>query len=276
MERGRGLYTPVVFTLDDLQEIYDKDAHGKIGMWAFHSKFHVGHQSCADKTNEVCDWVIGILWNNFAAGMKWIMGDSIDIDDKIRPSDVNHLKNYSDVVMIFTGDYHPFKDHWETIKSIINEDFPDSFLKEKGVTEELNIHSSLIYSVAARILMHEIYNLKLDYHASCGRDRWRHVKYQEWLKSRYGITLDLQDAVRDDYGNVVSGMRSRVPEEYNKRINKPLLLPHFNSLEEVNDYIKDISDLRAVHFAKEYGWIHVKFQFANKHWWSEGLKLCKS
>jgi hypothetical protein len=276
MEHGKGLYTPVVFTLEDLKKIYDNEAHGKKGMWAFHSKFHQGHGLCAVQTNRVCDWVVGILWNNFASGMRWMVGDTIDIDGPIRTTDIEVLKSNSDVVMIFTGDYHPYKPHWKKIKQIIDQEFPESFLKEKGITEELNIYSSLIYSIAIRLVIHEIYGIKLDYHASCGRDRWRHVKYRGWVKQRFGLELELHDAVRDSYGNVISGMRSRVPDEYNKRINKPLLLPEFESLEEVNDYIKDIPDLKALHFAKEFGWIHVKFQFADKHWWSEGLKLCKS
>jgi hypothetical protein len=270
------LYTPVVFNLTDLREIYKRDSHGKKGMWAFHSKYHSGHGQCAKYVNKKCDWVVGILWNNFAAGMRWMLGDTIDVDGPIRAHDIEVLKRSSDVVMVFTGDYHPYDAHWYTIKSIIDKEFPESFLKEKGITEEFNIYSSLIYSIAIRLTIHEIYGIHLDYHASCGRDRWRHVKYKEWVKERFNLELELLDAVRDEYGNVISGMRNRVPDKYNKRIKKPLLLPKFNTLEEVNDYIKDIPDLKAVHFAKEYGWIHVKFEFAGKYWWSEGLKLWKS
>jgi len=274
MENGRGLYTPVVFTLEDLKAIYDRDAHGKKGMWAFHSKFHDGHAQCAVQTNKVCDWVVGILWNNFAEGMRWMAGDTIDFDDPIRTTDVDVLKANSDVVMIFTGAYHPYKEHWGAIKKVFDEEFPHDFLEEMGITKELNLYTSLIYSVAVRLLIHEIYGIKLEYHASCGRDRWRYVKYTDWVKQRFNLHIELQDAVRDQYGNVISGMRNRVPDKYNSRIKKPLLLPEFETIEEVNDYIKDIPDLKAVHFEKEYGWIHVKFQFAEKYWWSEGLK-CK-
>jgi hypothetical protein len=272
----RGLYTPVVFTLSDLKEIYDRDAHGKKGMWAFHSKFHHGHGSCAVQTNKKCDWVVGILWNNFAAGMEWMVGETKDIDDQIRTTDIEVLKRSSDVVMVFTGDYHPYKQHWHTIKSTIDKEFPESFLREKGIMDELTLYSSLIYSIAVRITIHEIYGIKLDYHASCGRDRWRHVKYTEWLKERFGLEQELLDAVRDKYGNVLSGMRHRIPPKYDKRIKKPLILPEFQTIEEVNKYISDIPDLKAVHFSRECDWIHVKFQFTDKYWWSEGLKLCKS
>jgi hypothetical protein len=71
-------------------------------------------------------------------------------------------------------------------------------------------------------------------------------------------------------------MKNRMPHKYNDGIKKPLLLSHFKTIKEVNDYIKDIPDLKAVHFSRKNGWIHVKFQFIDKYWWSEGLKICKS
>ena len=124
--------------------------------------------------------------------------------------------------------------------------------------------------------MHEIYEIPTDYHPSCGRDDWRHV-YSFWLKRRFDIDHTLYDAVRDEYGNVISSSRNRIPVEYTNRITKPLLLPHFETLEEVNEYIKDIEDLKAETFIKRHGWINVKFVFANndKYYWAEGLKLCK-
>ena len=274
MENGRGLYTPVVFTLDDLKEIYDRDSHGKKGMWAFHSKFHDGHAQCAIQTNIVCDWVIGILWNNFAEGMRWMAGSTLDVDDPIRTNDIKVLKESSDVVMVFTGEYHPYKEHWENIKKIFDEEFPENRLREQGIFDEYNLYTSLLYSVAVRLLIHEIYGIKLDYHASCGRDRWRHAHYTEWAKERFGTVIELQDATRDEHGNVLSGMKNRLSPEYKNRIQKPLLLPEFESLEEVNEYIKDIPDLKAVSFYKEFGWIHSKFVFDGKYWWTEGLK-CK-
>jgi len=275
MENGKGLYTPVVFNLTDLKEIYDRDAHGKKGMWAFHRNFHEGHEKCAKRVNEKCDWVVGILWNNFAEGMRWMVGDTVDYDGPILNTDVEILKEYSDVVMIFTGDYHPYKPHWFTILETIKKEFPDKLLREKDIKNELSLYSSLIYSIAIRLTIHEIYGVDLDYHSSCGRDRWRFVKYNEWLKTRFNLEQELMDAVRDEYGNVVSATKRRIPSKYTNRIQKSLLLPDFENLEEVNNYINDIPDLKAVHFSKECGWIHVKFQFGKNHWWSEGLKLCK-
>ena len=270
---AKGIDTPVVFTLSDLKKIYDRDSHGIKGMWAFHSKYHDGHAKCASMTNLKCDWVVGILWNNFAEGMRWMVGDTHDIDDPIRVTDVHALKEQSDVVMIFTGEYHPYKNFWNKIQNVIDRDFPEQLLIDKGIRQELTLYSSLIYSIAIRVLMHDIYDIHLDYHASCGRDMWRFVKYKEWLKDKFGLEQELLDAVRDNNGNVISGMRNRIPYEYNSRINKPLILPHFESLEQVNDHINDIKDLKAVHFSKGFGWIHVKFKFSDKYWWSEGLKL---
>ena len=93
----RGIYTPVVFTLEDFKAVCDDRAHGKIGMWAFHSECHEGHLQCAKWVNEGSDWVIGILWNSF--------GENIPIS----PSDIKVLKDNSDVVMVFTSDYDTLK-----------------------------------------------------------------------------------------------------------------------------------------------------------------------
>lgn len=275
MVPGRGLNTPVVFTLEDLKQVYDRDAYGTKGMWAFHHEYHAGHIQCSRLANEHCDWVMGILWNNYGAGMEWMVGESTDKDGPIRPKDVNVLKENSDVVMIFTGDYHPYKEHWEKIKREFDEIYPQDFLISEGLDDK-ELYSALLYSVAIRILLHDIYNMHLDYHPSCGRNRWRH-RYAEWMKERFGLYQDLQDALRDEYGNVISSSKNRIPKEYTDRIKKPLLLPHFENIEELNEYIKDIADLKAVTFAKGYGWINVRFQFGNDdtYWWAEGLKLWK-
>jgi len=274
MANGRGLYTPVVFTLSDLKEIYDRDAHGKKGMWCFHSKFHPGHAQNARMVNKKCDWVVGILWNNFAAGMEWMLGKTIDVDTPIYTTDIEVLKNMSDVVMVFTGDYHPYDKHWHTISQVIKERFPDELLIKHKVKEQYNLYSSLIYSIAVRMMIHEIYGIKLDYQCASGRDLWRHVGYTEWVKERFGLTMDISlDAARDETGNVYSGMKNKCPEKYTKRINKPLLLPNHKTIEEVREHIKDISELEIVNFAVNYGWVHGKFEFAGKHWWTEGLKV---
>lgn len=272
-----GLYTPVVFNLSDLKEIYDRDSHGKKGMWAFHAQFHPGHAQCARIVNDKCDWVVGILWNNFAAGMKWMMGKTIDIDTPIYKNDIEALKARSDVVMVFTGDYHPYKKHWHTISQIIKEEFPNELLDKYNIREQFNLHSSLIYSIAVRLVIHEIYGIKIDYHTSCGKDLWRHAKYKEWVVERFGLDLDLSfDVARDEYGNVYSAMKNKCPKKYTDRIKKPLLLPEHKSIEEINKYISDIPELKAVNFTINYGWIHAKFEFADKHWWTEGLNVCKS
>jgi hypothetical protein len=107
----------------------------------------------------------------------------------------------------------------------------------------------------------------------CGRDRWRVVKYDKWLQDRFNLTYDLLDAKRDGIGNVISGMRNKLPKEISDRIQKRLLLPHFVSRGEVEDHIKDIEGLHVGYFFREYGWIQCKFYFEPHQWWAEGLKL---
>jgi hypothetical protein len=275
MVPGRGLYTPVVFTLEDLKAVCDERAGGKIGMWAFHFEYHEGHLHCSNVVNEGSDFVIGILWNNYGAGIKWMIGEVDDEDVPIRPRDIDLLKKHSDVVMIFTGDYHPFKEHWPYLKKEFDNYFTKDFLISEGL-EVTTSYAALLYSVTARILMHEIYKIPTNYHPTCGRNAWRHI-YSHWLKKRFNIDHTLDDAVRDKYGNIISSSRNRIPSKYTDRIRKPLILPHFESLEEVNEHIKDIKELKAEAFAKRHGWINVKFKFAdnNKYYWAEGLKLWK-
>jgi hypothetical protein len=256
------IYTPVVFTLEDLKVVCDERAYGKIGMWAFHNDYHEGHIQCAKLADELSDWVISILWSNYGE------------DVAIIPTDIEVLKKYSDVVMVFTGDYHPFREHWNYLK----EEFDNYFTKEFLKAEELTLESSkaaLTYSACVRILMHEIHKIPTNYHPTCGRDDWRHI-YSHWLKERFNINHTIYDAVRDKHGNVISSSRNRIPLKYTSRIRKPLLLPHFESLEEVNEHIRDIKELKAEAFVKRHGWINVKFKFTdNKYYWAEGLKLCK-
>jgi hypothetical protein len=250
----------VVFTLEDLKKVCDERAHGKVGMWAFHFEYHEGHLHCSNLVNESCDFVIGILWNNYGAGMEWMIGMADDADGPIKYQDVALLKERSDVVMIFAGDYHPFKGHWPYLKEEFDNYFTEEFLEAEGLNVA-SAYAALLYSVTARILMHEIYEIPTDYHPTCGRNAWRHV-YSHWLAERFNIDHTLNDAVRDKHGNIISSSRNRIPSKYTDRITKPLILPYFENLEEVNEHIKDIKDLKAEAYAKRHGWINVKFRFA--------------
>jgi len=269
----RGVRTPVVFTLEDLKKIYDEDAHGRTGMWSFHRSFHRGHDQCRRITVKNSDWIIGVLWNNVAKGMELLTGKTVDYDDYIHTSDVEILKNNADVVMIFTGDYHPYMEYEDFIRDVIKNDFSAESLKEKGISEMIGQWGPFIYSVAVRLLIHEIYGIKIDYDGNCGKEIWRMGGYSKWCMDRCGVYLDTEKPVSDELGNNYSTMKARMPEELSNRINKKLLLPHFKSLGEVEDHIKDIKDLKAKYFSRDQEWVRVILYFNENLWWTESIKL---
>ena len=269
----RGARTPVVFTLEDLKEIYDEDAHGRKGMWGMHRSFHRGHEQCRAITVKNSDWIVAFLWNNFSKGNELLTGKTADYDDPIHPSDIDILKKNSDVVMVFTDDYHPYMPYKDFIYEVIENEFSKKELEEKGVTSSVGMWGSFVYSVAVRIMIHEIYDIKIDYNGSCGKESWRWAGYIPWCKERFGVYIDAAPPVCDELGNNYSTMKARMPKEFSSRINKKLMLPHFTSLKDVQDHIKDIKDLKAEYFSIDQGWVRARFYFNEDLWWTESIKL---
>lgn len=265
----------IVYNLEDLKKIYDTLSHGRIGMWAFHAKLHDGHRQCAKVARNKCDYNICFHWQNFGEGMKLLIGDSVDPDNPIDYKVIDEALTYSDVVMIFKDKYHPYLDYYEYIKKIFDEDFPEDLLIEKGIRQSVNLYGSLVYSVAVRILIHDIYQIKVNYHPTTGRERWKMAGYPEWCLKKFGLIYDLLDPVTDEFGNCISGMKNRLPEDIRKRINKKLLCGYFNLKEDLVEHIKDIKGLKVDYFFKECGWIQAKFYFEEnpkEFWWVEGIK----
>ena len=251
----------VVYTLEDLKEYYDRNAHGTKAMWAFHCNFHDGHKQCAMLANQY-DWTVCFLWNNYAEGMELLTGIKTDSDIELTLWDMYHASEYSDVVMIFTGDYHPYLKDKEFYRKLLTDEF--------GVIDDQMSYNTLLYSVAVRYLIHETYGIKVDYHPTCGRDVWRHCGYIEWVKKNFGVTQDMKESALDEFGNCISGTRKRMSKELNDRIDRELVLPSFTSIEDVRERIKDIEDLDIKSFQIKSGWITCKFQFGTGEWWYEG------
>jgi len=266
---NKGIY----YNYTDFNKVYDLFAKGKIGMFAYHAKFHDGHKQCALLARENSDFVIGIFYQNFGAEQMKVLGKTYDDDKVFEDSDLDPLFEYSDIGLVLTGDYFPALEHWDEIKKDFDYRFPKSYLKEKGVVD--NVYASLLLSFAFRYNFHHINKIHVDYCAQSGRDRWRTVGYTKWLWYEYGCKIDLRDPKRDEIGNVLSGMRNKLPKELQDRIKKPLILPTFMCKEDVEEHIKDIEGLHVGYFFREYGWIQVKFYFEPHQWWADGLKLEK-
>lgn len=269
---ARGIRTPVVFTLEDLKKIYDEDAHDRKGMWSFHRNFHKGHEQCRRLTLQNSDWVMGILWNNVAAGIEKLVGKTVDYDDGINPVDVNILKNDADVVMIFTGDYHPYLEYKDFVYKVLKEDFSEKRLKETGILDNIGMLGPLVYSVAVRLLIHEIYGMKMDYDGNSSKESWKMSGYGPWCMKRFGINVDLAPPVLDEFGNACSTTKMKLPEYLGKRVNKQLLYPHFSTIEEVIENIKDIEGLKARDFSRSDGLVRCYFYFDEEHRWPEAIQ----
>lgn len=263
---------PIVYNLNDLKTIYDKESHGIKGMWAFHAKCHAGHKKCGEITRKESDWMVGFYWNNFAAGIEKITGKTREVDSPILQYDIDELIKLCDVIIVFTENYHPYMEHYDYLKNEFDKVFPPDFLKEKKILQSPTLYGSLIYSVFIRIVIHEIYNINLDFHTNCGRDRWRMIGYNNWCEKRFGCKMNLIEPILDKFGNSISGGEIRLPDNLKKRINKKLLKPNFKTIKEVENNIKDIEGLHVTNFIIEYGWIQCKFYFDKYQWWTEGIK----
>ena len=261
----------VVYSYEDVKELQPKT--GKIGTWAFHANCHKGHIRCAEAAQH-CDWVVGILNNNMAEAEKWMTGTTALESFPIIQNDVDMLKKYSDVCLILTGDYHPYRQYWDLIKNEFDEQFPIQCLKEKGILDDQLSYNILLYSVACRFLMHGIYKLHFDYQAQCGKDRFRSAGYVDYVLDRWGISLDIIDAVRDEYGNSISKTIEGLPKKLKDRLNVPLLFSEFKDIEEVKDHIKHIDGLTVINFYRMNGWVHATFAFDGYKPWTEGIR-CK-
>jgi len=260
----------IVYTYEDLEKL--QPTTGTIGMWSFHGKCHDGHIICAEKAQH-CDYVVGFMHNNMAEAERWMTGTTTLKSFPVLESDVNLLKKYTDVALILKGDYHPHKEHWGKIKNEFEEQFPIECLKEKGILDDRVSYNALLYAVAFRYLMHNVYNLKFDYQAQGGKDRYRSIGYTEYVFDRWGVKLDLIDSVRDEYGNSISKTISGLPKYLKDRINKPLLLPEFSSIDQVQEHINTIEGLKVLNFYRTSGWVHATFEFEGYKSWTEGVRL---
>ena len=261
----------IVYSFEDLKKLQPKT--GKLGTWAFHANCHAGHIRCAEAAQH-CDWVVGMMHNNMAEVERWMAGTTLLETFPVTQTDIDILKKYSDVCFILTGDYNPHKEHWESIKNEFSEHFPVECLKEKGIFQEQITYNALLYAVAFRFLMHNVYELYFDYQAQCGKDRFRTAGYIDYLLDRWGISIDLIDSVRDEYGNSISNTIAGLPKKLKDRLNIPLLLSEFETIEEVRDHIKSIDGLKVINFYRLNNWVHATFAFDNYKSWTEGIR-CK-
>jgi hypothetical protein len=261
----------IVYSYDELKKLVPES--GSKGMWAFHANCHEGHIRCA-KAAQHCDWVVGMLFNNMADGERWMTGTTTLKNYPITQSDVDTLKKYSDVCLIFKDDYHPYKEHWKLIQNEFSEQFPIECLKEKEILLDQSSYNALLFAVAFRVLLHGVYGIYFDYQAQCGKDRYRTVGYVDYVFDRWGVKLDLIDSIRDEFGNSISNTINGLPKSLKDKINKPLLISELQTIDELRTYIKSIDGLKVLNFYRINGWLHATFEFEGYKSWVEGIR-CK-
>jgi hypothetical protein len=264
----------IFYDMESFKEHFERHKHGKIGMYAWHAKWHIGHQKCAELAREKCDYVIGVHYQNFGDAQLKALGKCMDDDKPWESSDLEAFK-FSDIGLCQKDNYHPEIDHFEYCKKEFDRLYTPEYLKKEGMITDIenNLYASLFISTIWRCMFHEVYGIRADYIAQCGKDAWRFVGYIDWLWYKYGLRVDDIDAIRDEYGNVFSGMKHKLPSHLRQRMNKPLILPFFKTKDDVENHIKDIEGLHVEYFFRRNNWIMVKFFFERHQWWSEGLKL---
>lgn len=272
MDRGRNREGILVHSYSEVKQIHPLS--GTKGMFAFHAGFHAGHRQCAEAVQD-CDWVVGMLFNNMAEGQKWMTGETILQAVPLESEDIKQLLHYSDVGLVLTGDYFPERDYWNKVLDEFSEQFPVECLVEKGILEDKADYTSLLYAVAFRVVCHEVYGIDIQRQAQCGRDRFRTVGYVDYVRDRWGCSIDLLDAVLDAQGNSVSKTINGLPGYLKVRLNIPLLMPYAKTIDEVREHIKDIEDLKVLNFYISKEWVHATFAFDGYKPWTEGKRIWK-
>lgn len=271
----------IYYNMEEFKEEYDKLVDEikpkRIGLYAWHAKWHSGHQKCADMTNEKCDLVVGAHYQNFGREQLRILDVCYDKDKPWTEEDLKPF-NYCDIGYCQKNDYSPALDqHYDFVHKEFSRLYSNDYLIKEGIIGDgnHNLYASLRLATYWKCMFHEVYGIHADYCVNSGRDPWRFVGYIDWLWYKYGCRIDDIDPVRDELGNVISGMKEKLPQELKDRIKKTLVLPTFKSKEDVEEHIKDIEGLHVGYFFRRENWIQLKFYFEPHQWWADGLKLEK-
>lgn len=262
----------IVYSYEELKRFLPEV--GTRGLWCFQANFHDGHKRCAEAV-QYCDSVIGIMFNSRDIEERWMAGETNLEHFPIKNSDIDMLRKYSDIGLILTEEYQPFKNYWEDIKAEFEEQFPIECLKEKGVLDDRDSYNGLLHGIAFRYMLHGVYGIHIDYQSQGGKDRYRSVGYVDYVFDRWGVRIDLIDSVCDEFGNSISRTVSGLPKQLKERLNKPLLKPEFKSINEVKEHINTIEGLYVLNFYRTDKWVHATFSFYGYKAWTEGVR-CKS
>jgi hypothetical protein len=147
---------------------------------------------------------------------------------------------------------------------------------EKEILSDYETYIRLRYSVAFRYVLHGVYGINYDEQVQCGKDRFRSVGYSDYVFDRWGVRITLIDPVQDEFGNAISRTINGLPMNLRIRIDRKLVLPEFGCIEDVQDHVKSIEDLKVINFYLNDAWVHATFAFDGYKPWTEGVRRCKS
>jgi hypothetical protein len=250
----------IVYTTEEVAERLPSNK--KIGSWGFHENYHEGHKQILKKTQENSDYIIGVLWNNLAEMVTDIMGQSWEPRTPIYDKDVEFLCDNSDVVMIFTGNYRPWRDKFDKLDLLANALIEYDELPF-GRKEHRHPWELMRACQVMRLAMNRIWPP----YYTCGsyRDIWR-PSYREWYCNRFpGYEYELIEPVRDEHGNDISSTRLLSGH----KATKCLLRKGLRSKEELEEYVSDQEGLEVTHFIwnEKSRIMHGKFLYGGQWFW---------
>ena len=246
-----------------------KDFPGPIGTWGVHTKVHDGHRYLYREISARCCSIVGVYYLNWQY-CREVIGGAKHI--KQTPLDWQTLKEFLNkcaVIYLMAGTDIGFP-HSEIGKRVARavEQLPDERVPE-FIRNDKEQMATLRAAQVFRTAMLE--HIPLNVAAGSLKDAWRPI-YNVWHREQFPQVLLLEtDPIRDRFGNSYC---SSMPEDITARITKPLLLPHFTSIEEVREHIKSIDGLGVVFFARDEMTNYMYSQFTvGDRYWNFGIPL---
>jgi hypothetical protein len=254
---------------DNFRDVIDfsNKTEKKIGLWNVHTEIHDGHRFCYDLIKQRSEVVIGMYWLNWQWAREIIGAATPVLEIPINHKTVDEFSEKCDLVFVMQGrDFgKSFGMCEKEARNLLQrglKEYPDNLLPD-SIRNDKEVWASLRTSQVLRVKLNEF----VRWHVITGslKDSWR-IYIHRWHTIYYPEKEYLLiDPVQDQYGN---SFCSSMPKEIFEQIKKPLLLPHFRTIEEVKEHISDINELKITSFSydPEVKYIYGRFSVGTNYW----------
>lgn len=263
----------ILLNLEDLRNELENE--NEIILWGPHQTFHKGHDKVYRSLCEIPATsnrpILSIYYQNWATLIKDFTGCGGYTDPPFSYDIATQLLEISDYVYVmaendfFSGRYGYYKqDLW----SMILDQLPDKHISDKIATgpARTNLYSHLRTAQAMKIVFNSIIQQKT-ITGGCVRDAWR-WDFRNWYEKQWpGHEYILIRPELDEHGNTYSGSRKI-------NINKTLLKPFCNSVNEVNEWVKEFN-ITCDYFFKLNGYMYARFSDQSGSHFVEGVPECR-